>query len=287
MSISFRPLIKTFGAEVIGYDPSRDADEATKDQLRDAFDRYDLLLLRDVRFDAAQQARFSRIFGEPAPQTIVPPDGAPSSESETTYVSNTRPDGIIPNGEMMYHMDHVFVPEPVRIIMLYGVEVPSQGGGTKFRSCADIYNNMNERQKAKAEAIRCLHLFDIFNEAIKVEPGKPAPWDEETEHGRSVFSLENASPHALMAWHPLVWQNPRSGKKSMWCLRAPVAFEGADEEEARALIDEAWRDAKKLEEYVHDWRTGDLVLWNNLMMQHGRMPFQPTEKRTLRRSQLV
>lgn len=287
MHLSFKPITKTFGAEVVGYDPDGHIDDDTKDQLLKAFDDYDLLLLRDLQLNAAQQADFAHIFGRPAPQTLVAPGSPAAAEPETQYVSNTRSDGIIPNGDMAYHMDHVFDAEPVRILMLYGVEVPGEGGGTKFRSCADIYERLDDRLKDKAEAVRCLHLFDPFNPALKVEPGRPAPWDEETEDGRSVFSLENASPMALKAWHPLVWRNPRSQKKAAWAIRAVVDFEGISKDEGRALVSQMWEDAKQQNEYVHNWRTGDLVLWNNLMLQHGRTPFKPTEKRTLRRSQLL
>lgn len=287
MSITFKPLTETFGAEVIGYNPRRDNDEATGELLRKAFDQYDILLMRDLELDEEEQAKFAGIFGRPAPQTVVPPGVPKPPVSATMYVSNTRSDGIIPNGDMIYHMDNIFDEEPVRILMLYGVEVPKAGGGTKFRSCVDIYDTLSAEMKAKAEKISCQYLFDPFNPNIVREPGKPAPWDEDREDGRSVFSIEDASPHALKAWHPMIYTNPRSKRKAAWAMRAAVDFKGVGKEEGYSMLDQMWQQSTQLPEYVHNWQKGDLLMWNNLMLHHGRTPFQPTEKRTLRRSQLL
>jgi taurine dioxygenase len=35
--------------------------------------------------------------------------------------------------------------------------------------------------------------------------------------------------------------------------------------------------------YQHEWRVGDLVVWDNRSLQHARSNFDPSEKRTLRR----
>lgn len=287
MTISFRPLDGTFGAEVLGVDPSQQLDASTKDILREAFDKYDMLILRDAQLDAAQQARFSQIFGPPAPAPVV--IGAPAPvEADTQYVSNNRSDGIIPEGEMAFHMDHVFDEDPLRIIMLYGIEVPGTGGATKFRATNDIYHSLDDDLREEAEATRCLHLFDFNSEGVKGEGGKPAPWDESLEGGRSPFSLETASPGAPRAWQPLIWHNPRTGKPAVWCNPGTtIAFEDKSVDEGYDLLGRIQRKAAGVQEYAHDWRQGDLVLWNNLTLQHARTNFDPTEKRTLRRSALM
>src|SRR5262249_39782311 len=35
--------------------------------------------------------------------------------------------------------------------------------------------------------------------------------------------------------------------------------------------------------YAHEWRVGDLILWDNVALQHGRPDFPETEERTLQR----
>src|SRR3546814_15693160 len=35
--------------------------------------------------------------------------------------------------------------------------------------------------------------------------------------------------------------------------------------------------------YCHNWRPGDLLIWDNRALQHARMNFDPAQKRTIRR----
>jgi alpha-ketoglutarate-dependent taurine dioxygenase len=38
--------------------------------------------------------------------------------------------------------------------------------------------------------------------------------------------------------------------------------------------------------YAHHWAPGDLVVWHNCLTQHARLPFNGSEPRTLRRTQI-
>jgi taurine dioxygenase len=39
-------------------------------------------------------------------------------------------------------------------------------------------------------------------------------------------------------------------------------------------------------QYWHRWRPGDLVIWDNLVLQHARHEFPATDRRTIRRCQV-
>jgi hypothetical protein len=39
--------------------------------------------------------------------------------------------------------------------------------------------------------------------------------------------------------------------------------------------------------YSHGWEVGDLIVWDNLLLQHARPDFDPNENRTLRRCALA
>ncbi|MDR3421739.1 MAG: SDR family NAD(P)-dependent oxidoreductase [Xanthobacteraceae bacterium] len=39
--------------------------------------------------------------------------------------------------------------------------------------------------------------------------------------------------------------------------------------------------------YVHNWSTGDLLIWGNLLLQHARLPFDSNEPHTLRRTPII
>lgn len=287
MPVVFKPLSKTFGVEVCDLDFASPLDPEVKEQLRAAFRQFNLLLVRDVGINTAEQAAFADIFGDPAPLPVVS-TAANVEEPETQYVSNTRSGGILPNGELAYHQDHLFDPEPVRAIMLYGVEVPASGSATKFRSCSDIYEHMSEPLRSNAENVRCLHLFDFESEAVKPPTDNVEVWASGLKDRDCPFSLETASPNAPRTWQPLIWRNPETGLATVWCNHgSTVAFEGATYEQGKALLNQIADVAEGVDDYVHDWRTGDLLLWNNLTLQHARLPFKSTESRTLRRSTIM
>ena len=63
MTISFRPLHQSFGAEVLGVDLARPIDDADFAAIEDGWRRYSILLFRDVRMTPEQHIAFSRRLG--------------------------------------------------------------------------------------------------------------------------------------------------------------------------------------------------------------------------------
>lgn len=279
MTLQIKPLTSSFGAEVIDFDPGQIGDSSIRKELRSAFDKHRLLLFRDIVFDAAEQARFGEVFGSHALEPPVPEHlKNPASEANTQYVSNNRPDGILATGEYLYHQDFIFNPEPLRSIMLYAIEVPSAGGETKFRSCADICKSMDEPTRSLAETVRCLHLFDYDFDVSEMGG----------DDRKLLFPLEKAGPNAPRAWHPLIWRDPHGGDPVAWCVMGGIAaFEGVSFDDGVKLLNNILDRAERVTEYVHQWRVGDAVIWNNLHLQHARTDFNPKEPRTLRRTSLM
>lgn len=281
MAVSFKPLTSTFAAEVVGFDFSQIDTPEVRDQLKSAFEKYRLLVFKNLDIDADQQAKLGEVFGEHAEPTSAPQefiDKLPS-ERNTVYVSNQRPDGMLGNGELAYHHDHLFDADPLRIIMLYGVEVPKAGGATKFRSCADAYKLLDSDTREQAEKVECLHLFDFYETL--------GNYDMSGERDM-VFSLEKAPPEAPRHWQPLIWRDPATGERVPWVnFGSVVDFKGVDLEEGKALLGNILDYAAQGNEYIHQWNVGDAVIWNNLHLQHARIPFDPTQARTLRRSTLM
>ena len=47
-----------------------------------------------------------------------------------------------------------------------------------------------------------------------------------------------------------------------------VAIEGMDETESEALLSELYEHIARQPTYVHKWRVGDVVIWDNKTTQH-------------------
>ena len=87
------------------------------------------------------------------------------------------------------------------------------------------------------------------------------------------------------AFQPLVWKHPDTGNVVLYVSQFINHIVELDQEESNELLEVL--EAHLYREqflYRHKWRVGDVVLWNNRILQHGRADFDPTQGRTLRKS---
>jgi taurine dioxygenase len=228
-----KKLTPHVGVEISGLDLHQPINAATADALREAFRDNFLLLVRQPGVSAEEQARFAQVFGE----IVIRGKYQTKPEDELTqYVSNNRADGILGNGEIEFHQDHVFYETPLSAIILYGVEIPPSGSATKFRNTNALLQILPGELRRRAEGVKCLHLYDYQGDYTK--------WQDPTK----------ASPDSPRAWHPMIWTNPETGKEALWAMRASlVGFEGIGYDEGWKLVEDIWAFAAATDEftYVH------------------------------------
>ncbi len=57
--------------------------------------------------------------------------------------------------------------------------------------------------------------------------------------------------------------------------------------ESEALLDRVWEHACRPENtYVHRWRVGDVLMWDNRVTMHRRDPFDASTRRVMHRTQI-
>jgi alpha-ketoglutarate-dependent taurine dioxygenase len=270
MALEVRKLTPHVGAEIVGLDLRQPYDQATANALRAAFRDHHLLLVRQKDLAAEDQVRFAQLFGD---VMIRGKYKVQPQEALTQYVSNNRKDGILGDGEIEFHQDHVFYENPLKAIILYGVEIPPSGSATKFRNINVLIDRLPTDLRKRAEGVKVLHLYNYEGDYTRWQDPAKAPAD---------------SPRA---WQPIIWTEPGTGRKALWNMRVSVVgFEGVAYEEGKALTDALWDFAEANSDdltYIHRWRPGDLVIWSNHMLQHAREPFSSDERRTLRRTPIV
>ena len=270
MTLQIMPLSQRVGAEIGGLDLHAPISPALAAELRSAFAKHHLLLVRDPNVSEDEQSAFGEVFGAIKVRHRYANVG---EVKKTQYVSNTRKDEILGDGEIHYHQDHTFYEKPLSAIILYGVQVPRSGSATKFRKSGAILDRLPAELRARAEGVKCLHFYNYEGDYTKWQDPAKAPAD---------------SPRA---WQPLIWTNPATGEHALWAIPiSTVAFEGIPEAGGRQLIEDIWAFAADNDgdcTYVHNWSAGDLLIWDNLMLQHARLPFDSNEPRTLRRTPIV
>lgn len=272
MAVTVTPLTRHVGAEVSGVDLSREIDGETRDALIRAWIEHGVAVVRDQDLSEHDQVRVTRLFGElmerPRPKEMRNESQRGEKDAYDGYtmlVSNIRengkPIGSLPDGEMHFHTDMAYVEEPARATLLYGVEVPREGGDTLFASTTAAYDALDEATKARIEGRRAVHGF---------------------LHGTTL--RERNTPHKSYA-HPIVRVIPETGRKSLFVSRLMTfAIEGLPADESDALLRQLFDHIEQPEfVYAHKWRPGDLVIWDNRTTVHARTDFDPGERRLLRR----
>ena len=115
--------------------------------------------MRDERISAVNQVDFAKIFGDIVIRQDY--DVEQSAVTETQFVSNTREDGILGDGELAFHHDQLFQENPLKALILCGIEVPAEGGETSFVHTTRAYDAMPESVRQRLEGEPCLHLYDF------------------------------------------------------------------------------------------------------------------------------
>lgn len=266
--LSFRVLNAAVGAEVLGLDLSRPIGAADAEALRDAFRRHHLLLVRGQVPTTAQQTAFADVFGR---VTLREKNTVKNAEDNAQHVSNVRDDGLFGMGDLDFHLDQLFQPMPLTALILTALELPSKGGDTIFVNAMAAVEKMPAALRARIADLKCLNAYTFAGALAK------------------DWNVKDASVAGMTQEHPMLWRDPESGRHALWVNKlTTLGVVGLSDEEGRALIAEVRRylydDSIT---YRHQWRLGDMLLWDNLRLQHARTPFDAAEPRTLRRTPIV
>src|SRR5437899_12284989 len=147
-------LHPSLGAEVAGVDLSKPADAPTRQALSHALADNLALVFRDQSLTPAQYLAAASIFGPPM---------------EQHYSQHNMPDfsmiGLIwhRNGQQpaeQWHTDHTNRERPPAATILYGVEIPSAGGGTSVASMRAAYVALPESERRRLEALTTVTGLD-------------------------------------------------------------------------------------------------------------------------------
>lgn len=254
------PLHPSLGACVEDVDCAQSG-AALADELQSALDRRQLLLFRDQDLTDEAFVRFCRNFGD---LEILPePDKRHPVYPEIFNLSNVGPDGDLPRrddpravflrGTSRWHTDSSFRDVPCLATILYAVTVPPEGGDTEFANMIAAYESLEAAEKKDLERWRVVHSYAYSRSA---NPGKLAPMSAE----------ELARVPDVV--HPMVRQHS-AGRRSVFLGGHASHIEGEAVDASRARI-------RALEDrltsvgnvYRHQWRQGDLLVWDNRTTLH-------------------
>lgn len=272
--ISVRKLGKRLGAEISGVDLSRPLDERTFAGISEAFFEHQVAVFRDQKLTPQQQIAFTRRFGEL--EQHVRKEHRLEGTPEILVVSNVldergRAIGVQDAGRF-WHSDLSYKQLPSLLSALYALEVPVKDGrvlgATSFASTTAAYEALPDDLKQRLHGLRNVHSYRYYR-ARNVEA-------QEQERARSARSVQEHSPSEEQLKSvpdveaPIVRTHPVTGRKGLFINEAHTArIVGLPEKEGAALLAQLCAHIVKPEfRYEHQWRAGDLLLWDNVAVQH-------------------
>lgn len=228
-----RALHPDFGVEVLDFDILA-ATPAQVDQLRSALDEHQLLLFRrDRPLSPEQQVDICSWFGPPT---------ANDDGKKWSVLRNEDAAGSI---KLPFHADFTYTDSPLKVISLHATDVPPGGTSTSYVSGI---RGWSELRPDLQELLAPMTLRHRHVSAVATD------WPE------------------FIAEHPLRKPHPNTGRPILF-----VTEHHADRilelsaEESDAMLGQLFDHLYGEEHiYTHRWQRHDLVIWDNLAVQHAR-----------------
>ncbi|MEO8739757.1 MAG: TauD/TfdA family dioxygenase [Casimicrobiaceae bacterium] len=261
------PLSPAIGAEIRGIDVTTDMQRGAFEPIREAWLDQLVLLFRDQCLDDAALVAFTARFGALEEAPLFQGRRYVDAHPEVMIVSNVavagREIGSLGNSEAFWHTDLNFVEEPPAASCLYAHEVPSVGGDTGFANMIRALDNLPDdiRQRIMGRSIR-----------------------HDARFNSAGYLREMRVPDSI---HPIERTHPETGRKSLYLgRRANATIDGMPAAESEALLDTLWDYATSdVVTWHHQWRAGDLVIWDNRCTLHRRDSFDASQRRIMHRTQ--
>lgn len=269
------PLGPGFAAELRGVMLADiTADDAAYAGVRTAFEEHSVLVFRNQEVTDEGQFAFSRCFGSPEVTKV----GSLGTGTHFITLTNIGSDGeVVPpdhryalrnKANQLWHTDSSFKRVPALTSVLSARRVPGHGGETEFVSTRLAFERLDFALREKLENSFAWHDY---------------------AHSRSQIAPDLASPEERAALPPqcwrMVWKNPANGRSALYLASHAYAVEGMEPAEGKKLIDELMAVATAPgTSYVHKWRKGDVVMWDNRATMHRGRPWPAHEARLMVRT---
>jgi alpha-ketoglutarate-dependent 2,4-dichlorophenoxyacetate dioxygenase len=250
------------------------ADDAAYAAVRAAFEEHSVLVFRDQEVTDETQLAFSRRFG-PAEVTKV---GSLGTGTHFVRLSTIGEDGkVVPpdhrlalrnKANQLWHTDSSFKPVPALTSVLSARIIPARGGETEFVSTRLAFERLDPALRQKIE--NCFAWHDYAHSRRQIAPGLASP--------------EERAALPPQCWR-LVWKNPKNGRGAIYLASHAYGIEGMDQAAGKQLLDEltAVATAPGMS-YAHNWRSGDVVMWDNRATMHRGRPWPAHEARVMVRT---
>ena len=279
MPVTTHQIGPCLAAEVDGIDLTRPLSSADVKEVHAGMDEYAVLVFRDQPFADKEQLDFAQRldgvlhtklgisalqknrFGNEALGDIS------NLDENGEIISSDNRRRMYSLGNRLWHTDASFQDPAGRYSMLSAKIVPPVAADTEYADMRAAYDALPAEMKAQCEGLRVHHSI---------------------AHSRQTlgFEFSESEQEALKgAVHPLIRTILRSNRHSLYVASHASRIIDWPVPEGRLLLRDLIEHATQPQfVYRHEWRVGDLVIWDNRATMHRGKPFDDTKhRRELRR----
>ncbi len=275
-SVEIRQLPQALGAEVLCGDVRRLAADGAQ-AVYQAWLAHLVLLIRGQQLSDDELVAFARHFGKlahPITDKQRTANVRAFQHPHISVISNVVENGVaigsLGDGEAFWHTDFSFEEVPYAATLLHSLEIPPVGGNTGFSNMYAAYETMPAALRERVKGM------SIKNDACHNSAGM-------LRKGYAPVTDVSASPGPS---HPIVRTHPETGRNCLYLGRRNFAYvNGLTVAESEELLDTLWAHAEKPEfQWHHEWRVGDILIWDNRCTMHHRDAFDPGSRRIMHKT---
>ncbi|MDF2117093.1 TauD/TfdA family dioxygenase [Roseiarcaceae bacterium H3SJ34-1] len=261
-----KELSPHLGTALYGVDIRAQRTPAFARQLKQLLARRGVVVLKDQQLEPQDQLDFTRLLGQPI--LNFPHEFTWLGMREIAILSNILVDGK-PIGNRAvgrnWHTDFTFKEFPAAYTMLYGIEVPNEGGGTGFARLQKAYEELSLSEREMLRGRNATYSYAKLQERIR--GGRPAT---------HIVSEPDVT-------HPLMRVHPETGEAGLFINHNDLLqIEGFSEDESLAFADRILASACSDDAIIeHRWEPNDLVIWDNRVVLHIGLPYDMEKERRL------
>ncbi|MBS1218229.1 MAG: Taurine dioxygenase [Proteobacteria bacterium] len=233
-----------------------------------------MVVFPQQRLTPQQQIAFTRRFG--ALEHHVRKEARLADHPEIFILSNKvdaqgRAIGAQDAGRF-WHSDLSYKREPSLLSALYAIEIPvSDGkplGDTHFASSTAAYDALPAAMKAQLQGLKNIHSYREYR--LK----NYAAQQEDLRRGIRTVQEHAPTPEQLASVPdmatPVVRVHPVTGRKGLFVNEGHTShMADMPRDEGDALLARLYAHITQPEfVYTHSWAPGDLLMWDNIAVQH-------------------
>jgi alpha-ketoglutarate-dependent taurine dioxygenase len=239
-------------------------------EIRRILEQRGVIVFPEVNLTDEEQIAFTHTLG-----TFAHEEGEGMAGKDAVYPitmdETINPIASYLKGAFFWHIDGTMSDKPILASIMSSRRLAPTGGETEFCNTYAAWDELPEAEKAELENLKVVHA--MWRSQLY--------WQPEPSHA-TLQQWMSRGKNTL----PLVWKH-RSGRKSLVLGATALQVEGMDIAESESLLVRL-RDWATQPQFVyrHNWKLGDMVIWDNTGTMHRALAYDHKSGRLMHRTKL-